>query len=132
MMTTPSSSSPSSPTRGKAARSSRTGSSALADRSGSTQPGLNWPHAAPILCKASRGREIPMVEIDEIEFEREVLAAPAEVAVLVDFWAPWCGPCRALGPLLERLADESAGGVVLAKGKTDEKPNPAREVGGGG
>ena len=67
------------------------------------------------------------IKVTDAEFEAQVLNN--ELPVVVDFWAPWCGPCRAVAPILDKLAEEFKGKVVIAKVNTDEDNQYAMQYG---
>ncbi|HEY0823125.1 MAG TPA: thioredoxin [Ramlibacter sp.] len=70
-----------------------------------------------------------MIDITIQNFEQEVIAASMTQPVLVDFWAPWCGPCKAIGPILEKLETEYGGAFKLAKVNSDEEQQLAGAFG---
>jgi len=70
-----------------------------------------------------------IVESDENSFEQDVLRTSENHLVLVDFWAPWCGPCRSLAPILDKLVSAYSGSVRLVKVNTDEQQQLAAQYG---
>jgi thioredoxin 1 len=67
------------------------------------------------------------IHVTDAAFEQTVLKS--EIPVIVDFWAPWCGPCKMVAPTLDKLAKEYAGKLLVAKVNTDENPEWAMKYG---
>jgi thioredoxin 1 len=67
------------------------------------------------------------IHVTDAAFDKTVMQS--ELPVVVDFWAPWCAPCRMVAPILDKLAGEYAGAIVIAKVNTDENPEWAQKFG---
>lgn len=63
-----------------------------------------------------------IIDVTDASFEQDVLVRSDQVPVVVDLWAPWCGPCKTLSPIIEKVVNEAGGQVVLAKINVDENP----------
>jgi putative thioredoxin len=65
---------------------------------------------------------MPAIDVTDVTFQSEVIDRSMQTPVIVDLWAEWCGPCRTIGPILERVTEATDGRVVLAKVNVDENP----------
>jgi len=72
---------------------------------------------------------MPVVEINGQNFEVEVLDSSRQAPVIIDFWAPWCGPCKMIAPIVEELSEEYGEKAKFVRVNTDENPDTASRYG---
>ncbi|HEY9088130.1 MAG TPA: thioredoxin, partial [Anaerolineaceae bacterium] len=85
------------------------------------------PRPNPDVPRAAQATADRPLNVTDASFSQEVLRS--SLPVVVDFWAPWCGPCRSVAPVLDRLAQEMAGRVKIAKINVDENPVTMQQFG---
>ena len=73
--------------------------------------------------------KINIVDANESDFNDKVIEASADKLIVVDFWAPWCGPCRMVAPIVEEISKDFEGKIKVFKLNTDENPNVASQYG---
>jgi len=88
---------------------------------------LSSNHSRDIFAKGTADMIDTPIHVTDAAFEKTVLQS--STPVVVDFWAPWCGPCKMVAPILDKLAKEYAGKVLIAKVNTDENPEWAMKYG---
>ncbi len=92
------------------------------------QPAESTDASEPQEPQGLHGHVAAVIDSTDATFTRDVIERSHELPVIVDCWAPWCGPCRILGPILEKLAYERDGQVQLVKVNTDENPQVAQAL----
>ena len=70
-----------------------------------------------------------IIDVTETEFNDQVIEASESKLIVVDFWAPWCGPCRMVAPVVEEISKDFEGKIKVFKLNTDENPNVASQYG---
>ncbi len=96
--------------------------------SATAQPFGSSPTASPGASLSASPKAAPVKDVTTATFMKDVIEASREAVIVVDFWAPWCGPCKTLGPLLEKAVAETKGAVRMVKINVDENQQLAAQM----